>query len=183
MAIDSIAGPVLKPGDDSDDDQPDLGVGMAQLLEGTLTDPLIQDMRKLGNVNEFLVGDNSLGSVLYRTSRGKPQYREIPYVFVGPQERGLIGRLASEVYRKRYGGLKWLRKPDYRLISLILGGSGPIHGELLSLLFFDREFIERLLELGAADARAWLEAEHDGDGPWQISALSTLKRPRQWTAG
>jgi NTE family protein len=115
--------------------------------------------------------------------RGKPPYKEIPYVFVGPQERGLIGRLASEVYRERYNGLKWLRNPEYRLISRLLGGSGPIHGELLSLLFFDAAFIEVLLELGAADARAWLAAEHDGEGPWQITALTAFKRPRQWTAG
>ncbi len=184
MAIDSIEGPVLAAEDgDREDDEPDLGVGLLQLLEGTLTDPLIEDMRKLGNVNEYLAGDNSIGSRMYRTVRGKPPYKEIPYVFIGPQERGRIGRLASEVYQRRYNGLRWLRNPEYRLISRLLGGSGPVHGELLSLLFFDEEFIELLLKLGADDARAWLEADHDGDGPWQVAALSTFKRPRQWTAG
>ena len=186
MAIDSIAGPVLASDEgerEEEDDEPDLGVGLLQLLEGTLTDPLIEDMRKLGNVNEYLAGDNSLGSRMYRTVRGKPPYRDIPYMFIGPQERGLIGRLASEVFGRRYSGLRWLRNPEYRLISRLLGGSGPVHGELLSLLFFDEEFIEALLELGANDARAWLEMEHDGEGPWALSALSTFKRPRQWTAG
>jgi NTE family protein len=187
LALDSIAGPVLTAEDvgrDEDGDEPpDLGVGMLQLLEGTLTDPLIEDMRTLGNVNEYLAGDNSLGTRLYRTSRGRDPYREIPYVFVGPGERGLIGRMASEIFNRRYNGLKWLRSPDYRLISGLLGGSGPIHGELLSLLFFDREFIDAMLELGAEDARAWFGEEHDGGGPWQIAAMSSFKGPRQWTAG
>jgi NTE family protein len=184
MALDSISGPVFAPDGRSDvDDEPDLGVGMLQLLEGTLTDPLIEDMRKLGNVNQFLVGDNSIGSRMYRTARGKAAYKEVPYVFVGPQERGIIGKVASRVFRSRYGGLKSLRNPDYRLISGLLGGTGPIHGELLSLFFFDREFIGELLDMGAEDARAWLEADHDGDGPWQIGPLSTFTQPRQWTAG
>lgn len=183
MAIDSIEGPVLAPDAEREDDEPDMGVGLLQLLEGTLTDPLIEDMRKLGNVNEYLAGDNSIGSRMYRTVRGKPPYKEVPYVFIGPQERGVIGRLASEVFDRRYSGLKWLRNPEYRLISRLLGGSGPVHGELLSLLFFDEKFIELLLQLGAEDARTWLEADHDGDGPWQIAALSSFTRPRQWTAG
>jgi NTE family protein len=184
LALDSIAGPVLKPEEASDeDDEPDLGVGMLQLLEGTLTDPLIEDMRKLGNVNEFLAGDNSIGSRMYRTARGKEPYKRIPYIFVGPEERGVIGRHASEVFRARYNGIRWLRNPEYRLISGLLGGTGPIHGELLSLLFFDREFLDLLLQLGAEDARAWLAAEHDGEGPWQVGPLATFTRPRQWTAG
>lgn len=184
MALDSITGPVFDPdGRGDEDDEPDLGVGMLQLLEGTLTDPLIEDMRKLGNVNQFLVGDNSIGSHMYRVARGKSPYREVPYVFVGPQQRGLIGRVASRIFRRRYGGLKSLRSPEYRLISGLLGGSGPIHGELLSLFFFDREFIGEMLEMGAEDARGWLAADHDGDGPWQIGPLSTFTQPRQWTAG
>jgi hypothetical protein len=40
-----------------------------------------------------------------------------------------------------------------------------------------------MLEMGAEDARAWLAADHDGDGPWQVGPLSTFTQPRQWTAG
>jgi hypothetical protein len=40
-----------------------------------------------------------------------------------------------------------------------------------------------LIELGQADARAWFESEHDGDGPWQLGPLGTFTRPREWTAG
>ncbi|MFZ0040525.1 MAG: patatin-like phospholipase family protein [Solirubrobacteraceae bacterium] len=184
LAVDSIAGPVLTSDLEArSEEEPDLSVGLVHLLEGTLTDPLINDMRRLGMINEYLAGDASLGSRLYRTIRGKPPFKRVPYIFSGPQERGTIGQLASEIYRARYGGLRWLRNPDYRLISGLLGGHGPTHGELLSLLFFDPDFIEALIELGADDARAWLEDEHDGDGPWQESSLTTFKRPRQWTAG
>ena len=42
------------------------------------------------------------------------------------------------------------------------------HGELLSYLFFAREFARALIELGRADAERWLAEPHD-DGLWQIT--------------
>ena len=38
------------------------------------------------------------------------------------------------------------------------------------------------LRLGQQDVRAWLAEAHE-DGPWQVGPLSTLVRPREWTAG
>ncbi len=119
---------------------------------------------------------------LYRTIRGKPPYRRIPYVFVGPQQRGLVGELASACFRSRYGGVRAVRHPDLALLSRLLGGESQAHGEFLSLLFFDAEFAAELVRLGQQDARAWLAEAHE-DGPWQVGPLSTLVRPREWTAG
>jgi hypothetical protein len=51
------------------------------------------------------------------------------------------------------------------------------------MLFFEPEFIEALIELGAADAKRWLAGKHDGGGPWRLSPLEMLMLPRQWTAG
>lgn len=116
--------------------------------------------------------------------RGKQPYREVPYVFVAPQRRGAIGELAIEVFRERYGGLRGaLRSIDFRLIHDLLGGSSPTHGELLSLLFFDTDFISELIKMGRQDAERWLAGTHDGDGPWRLSPLDALTLPRQWTAG
>ena len=60
-----------------------------------------------------------------------------------------------------------LRGADVALLGRILDGArNPIHGELLSYLFFAREFIHELIQLGRRDAERWLAAPHD-DGPWQ----------------
>jgi len=184
-AVDSIVGPVMDDQNDEDaQDAPDIGDGILHLLEGTLVDPVIEDMRRLGSINAFYTGDAAgPGPRLYRTTRGKDPYRVIPYIFVGPQARGQIGRLATEVFRERYSGLGALRSPDLRLVNELLGGNSPTHGELLSLLFFDPVFVEELIRLGQEDARAWLNDLHDGEGPWQHGPLTHFTMPRQWTAG
>jgi NTE family protein len=186
VALESPAGPVLdRARDDEQLPAPDLGDGISHLLEGTLVDPLIDDLIKLGNINSFLVGDEAgPGPKLYRTTRGKPPYREVPYVFVGPLRRGAIAELAIEVFQRRYSGLRGaLRSIDFRLIHDLLGGPSPAHAELLSLLFFDSEFIQELIRVGREDAQRWLAADHDGGGPWRLGPLDVLIQPRQWTAG
>jgi NTE family protein len=184
VAVDSIAGPVMQPDEDNDDlPPPDLGDGALQLLEGTLVDPLIEDMRTLGNINEFFAGNEMTGPRLYRMVRGKGPYRRIPYVFIGPERRGAVGEIAAEVYAELYGGLRRLRSPDMILINELIGGVSHNHAELLSLLFFDPAFADALIELGQRDAIAWLEDEHDADGPWQLGPLEAFTGPRTWTAG
>src|SRR6185295_3633286 len=103
-------------------------------------------------------------------------YRCIPYVFIAPEKRGAIGRLASEVFKERYGGLKGFRSPDFPLLNRLIGGESPTHGELLSYLFFDPEFIEELIHMGQDDARRWLEQDPGPDDPWQIEPLEAFTR-------
>lgn len=183
-AVDSIEGPVMESEEVEDHlPPPDFGDGMLHLLEGSLVDPLIEDMRTLGNVNAFFADEGATGARLYRTVRGKEPYRRVPYIFVGPGRRGAIGALAADVFHRRYSGLRGVRDPDFRLLNELIGGVSAAHGELLSLLFFDEQFVEGLIEMGRADALAWVEAAHDGDGPWQVGPLGTFTRPRQWTAG
>lgn len=187
VALESAAGPVLtRERDDEDLEPPDLGDGISHLLEGTLVDPLIEDMIKLGNINSFMVGEGAgTGPKLYRTTRGKLVYRTVPYMFVAPGHRGAIGELATAVYKEHFRGFKGVRRSlDFRIINDLVGGSdSPAHGELLSLLFFDHEFLTELISLGRDDAKQWLAGNHDGGGPWRISPLDTLMTPRQWTAG
>lgn len=76
----------------------------------------------------------------------------MPYIFVAPQRRGAIGALAVEIFRSRYRGIKSLRSPTLRLLQQLLGGDSPTHGELLSYLFFDREFVQELSAMGQRDA-------------------------------
>jgi len=184
IASDSIAGPTMELDDPEGAPPPDFGDGVLHLLEGALVDPLIEDMRTLGNVNAFFAEGDQTGARLYRSVRGKAPYRRVPYVFVGPSARGEVGRLAASVFSSRYGGMRGLRSPDFQLITRLIGGESATHGELLSLLFFDSAFTRELIALGRADAERWLGEMHDGgEGPWQIGPLASFVMPRQWTAG
>jgi NTE family protein len=103
----------------------------------------------------------------------------VPYIFIAPEKRGAIGRLATEVFRDRYGGLKGIiRSPDFPLLNRLLGGESPTHGELLSYLFFDGEFIEELIKMGQRDARRWLRADPGPNRPWQVGPLDAFTRQR-----
>lgn len=161
-----------------DCDPPDFGDGALHVLQGMLVDPLIEDLRMLGNVNLFFGdGDEASAASAYRAARGKPPYRTVPYIFVGPERRGEIGELAIEVFRDRYGGMKGIRSPDFPLLSRLLGGESPTHGELLSYLFFDTVFIEELIAMGRRDARRWLDAPPGPAEPWQVEPLDAFTRP------
>jgi NTE family protein len=154
---------------------PDFGDGALHALHGALVDPLNEDMRMLGNVNEFFAnGGETSAATRYRVARGKPPYRSVPYMFIAPSRRGVIGDIAAEVFQKRYGGLKGLRSPDFPLLKRLLGGDGPAHGELLSYLLFDAEFIEALIDLGREDAERWLNAPPGRDEPWQLGPLDVF---------
>jgi NTE family protein len=154
---------------------PDFGDAALHALHGALVDPLADDIRKLGNINIFFAdADRAPEAVRYRAARGKQPYRHVPYIFIAPARHGLIGDLATEVFRARYRGIRALRSPDFPALNRMLGGESPVHGELLSYLFFDREFIEQLIQLGQQDARCWLENREDRGDPWQLEPLETF---------
>lgn len=143
------------------------------MLHGKLVDPLIEDLRTLGNINTFFA-DAAPASQRYRQARGKPPYRQVPYIAVAPRHTTVIADLATTVFREHYSGLKRLRSPDLSVLSWLLGANSPTHNELFSYLFFAPEFIEKLLTVGANDAQAWLEAPPDPHRPWQIDPLTAF---------
>lgn len=134
------------------DERPDVFEGSAQLLQALLIDRLEQDVRELAEQN--LSGHEG---------------RKIPYIFVAPRERHGVGELAARIWRERYAGLRgFARDSNLSLLGrFTAAGNGPLHGELLSFLFFAPEFAAGLIEMGQADARHWLAQEHD-DGPWRL---------------
>jgi NTE family protein len=184
IATDSVAEPSIRYGR-HESQPPDFGDGALHVLQGMLVDPVVEDMRMLGNINMFFAGRNgsgpapdepSMSAIRYREARGKIPYRVIPYMFIAPQRRGAIGRLATDVFRDRYGGIKGLRSPDFPFLNRLLGGDSPTHGELLSYLFFDEDFIEELIRMGRNDARRWLRSDPGPDQPWQIEPLDVFTR-------
>jgi NTE family protein len=140
---------------------PVIGDVAANVMEGLLYDQVGADLRRLGAINSFFVegagGAGSASARAYRTARGRSPYRRIGYALVTPKRRGELGRVAEEVYEQNYGGLKSLLRPDYPLISRFLGGRTRSRGDLLSFLLFDETYVERLITLGARDARRWLK--------------------------
>jgi NTE family protein len=175
VGTDSVTEPSAVPGR-HESRPPDFGDGALHVLQGALVDPLIEDIRTLGNVNMFFASDEAAGARRYRQMRGKRPYRSVPYVFVAPGQPGAIGELAIEVFRARYGGIRRLRSPDFPLLNRLLGGDSPTHGELLSYLFFDPDFIEALIALGRDDATRWLQAPPGPREPWQLGPLDAFIR-------
>jgi NTE family protein len=154
---------------------PDLGASAMHLLQGALADPLIEDLRKLAEINTFYAREESSPAARRRRhARGKPPYRRVPYMFIAPRTPGAIAKLASDVFHSRYGGIKGARSPDVAVLGRLLGGHNHAHGELLSYLLFDREFIDGLIEMGKRDANAWLKAAPGPSEPWQTDPLDAF---------
>lgn len=176
------------------DSEPPGAGGALHLLQGSfVVDPLIDDLRRLGDVNKFFAGDaDAPAARRHRAARGKAPYRQVPYIFIAPDRRGMIGELAIEVYRGKYRRVRALQWPDLMLLGRLLGDESPMSGELLSYLFFDPDFIEAVIALGREDARRWLGQPTDPDDPWRLQPLDAFiattryqppGRPRQGGGG
>lgn len=142
-----------------------LGDAAANLLEGILVDPLIDDVRRLGKRNVQFAEDR--GRLDAETLRRRHPHGEVPYLLVHPPGPGDIADLATEVLDRRYRGAGALRSPNTWFLDRVFGGRSPLQGELLSYLLFDEEFIEELMALGRRDARRALAA--DGGEPWRTA--------------
>jgi NTE family protein len=154
---------------------PDFGGSAMHLLQGALADPLIEDMRKLADINTFYADETSSpAAARLRQAHDKPPYRQVPYIFIAPRAPDAIAKLATEVFHSRYSGIKSVRSLDLAVLGRLLGGQSYPHGELLSYLLFDREFVAALIEMGAEDASAWLKASSGPSGPWQLDLLDAF---------
>jgi NTE family protein len=154
---------------------PDLGSSAMHLLQGALADPLIEDLRKLVEINTFYADQEGSPAAMHRRrAHGKQPYRCVPYMFIAPRTPGAIAKLANDVFHNRYGGIKAARSPDLAVLGRLLGGHNHSHGELLSYLLFDNEFIDGLIGMGERDANAWLSAAPGPDEPWQTEQLDAF---------
>jgi NTE family protein len=178
VGTDAVITPSHEPGR-HEGTPPDLVDGALHVLEGALVDPLAEDIVMLGNINLFYSDPAAaMAAARYRQARGKPPYRQVPYAFVAPQHRGAIGELALEIFHARGRSNLSLHSLSRRLLGQLLGGESPSHGELLSYLLFDREFLEELIAMGQRDAQHWLDIVPDQDQPWQIGPLPALTENR-----
>lgn len=179
IGLNSIAGKAPRPPESESaplGSQPDLAEGASQLLQAVLVDPLINDVATLASRNRLLEEVRRAGArqperveETRRPGVELPGRESIPYIFVAPTEVDVIGEIAAAVFNKHYRSARaLLRSPDMSVLGrLVAGGEDPVHGELLSYLFFAPEFTRELLELGRRDGERWLAEEHE-DGPWRI---------------
>ena len=157
------------------DARPDFADGALQLLQATLVDPMLEDVRMLGKTNLLVARRGAPAAVTaYREAQGKAPYRRVPYMFIAPPTRSALGDAASAVFRRRYGGLRGLRAPDVAILSRLLGGESEQHGELISHLFFDPEFHKQAIALGRDDAERWLTRVHGPGAPWYTEPIDAL---------
>ena len=117
--------------------RPDAIDGVAQLLQVVLADELADGVATLAAVNETLPARSSAG----RQDAGGRRRGRIPYIFIAPEDRLEIGRLARDVYKRHYAGIGSLvRQTNLALFGRIVNAErSAIHGELLSYLFLARE--------------------------------------------
>jgi len=144
------------------DAQPDAFGGLSLLLQDLIGDQFVQDVHTLARVNEDIRAGSRGGRM------------PVPYIVVAPQQPDTIEELALGIFRKHYHGLGGLRRsPDIDILGKLIGaGAEAANATLLSLLLFDPEFIESLIDLGASDARRWIGKRHDGPEPlWQLGRI------------
>jgi NTE family protein len=141
----------LTPQPDSVPDTDDL---LLHALQALLADPLIEDMWRLAGVNTLLGGESRAGMT------------PIPYLFVGPRARGLLGQRAGDVAKE-------LGFSELRAFSWLLGRQGSQHEELLSYFMFDPAFFAAAAELGKIDAHAELDRlrRKDGKLSWRTKPI------------
>jgi NTE family protein len=157
------------------EDRPDVFDGIAEVLQAVLADPLAHDVQTLATLNRAVGEAAEAGAGEGSEAPAHPKkYRRIPYIFVAPADRLAVGRVALEVWRTHASKLlNRFRERDVALLGTIVdAGRNPVRGELLSYLFFTREFHEALFELGRADAERWMADTHD-DGPWRYGPPPT----------
>lgn len=158
-----------------EDVRPDFADGALQLLQATLVDPLLEDIRRLGTTNLLVRSGHTPAALAeHRGVDGKPPYRRVPYMFIAPRTRGALGDIASSVFARRFSGYRGLRAPDLAVLSRLLGGQSEQHGELISYLLFEPAFHEEIIALGRRDAQRWFERVTGPNGPWYTDPIDTL---------
>ncbi|MGH3624573.1 MAG: patatin-like phospholipase family protein [Sciscionella sp.] len=157
----------------SHDYRPDFADGAMQLLTSTLISPMIDDVRRLGLVNE-LVGSAGDAVAAHREAQHKKPYRQVPYMFISPPTRGVLGDVATEIFRHHYRSYRAATAPDLAILSRLLGGESEQHGELISYLLFEPDFLNEAIALGVSDARRWLNRVPTPHAPWYLPSIDTL---------
>lgn len=158
---------------------PDVDDTLVRVMDAALVDRMVEDVKTLARTNTLVrTADRAEGGP------GTP-YKVVPYLAVGPDDRGTLAQLASEVFGRRAGAVggtrRLLRDPTVRILGRVLGGDGSRRGDLLSYLYFDPEFMAAAIDRGRLDAAAAFPGFPETEVPWclgperdgQVNAATT----------
>jgi NTE family protein len=123
---------------------------IALILHSLLADGMIEDLRRLRDINHLVARAAREGAPTPTNDQGRP-YKKTRLIVVAPRP----GQLAREARRSLDKLSRFrLHAARYRLVDTLFRGLGAGSGrdELLSYLFFDRDYSDAQLALGAADA-------------------------------
>lgn len=150
---------------------PDVYDVVVRLMDATLVDRMIEDLRTLAKVNA-LVGSAEPAPA------ADPPRKVVPFLAIAPAARATLAQLADEVFQQKRprwrGGPSALREAELRVLGRALGGDGPRRGDLFSYLYFDREFIDASIALGQRDAQAAFDGSPAGHVPWRNDLRSAV---------
>lgn len=153
---------------------PDVYDVVVRLMDATLVDPMIEDLRTLIKINTLIDSTERV------TATGRTQ-KAIPFLAIAPPARATLGQLAEQIFqnqRERWQGVvPTLRQGELRMLGRVVGGGGPRRGDLFSYLYFDPEFIEASIELGRSSAEAVFEGLPPDQLPWQTGSRQLLTTP------
>ncbi|MET7771904.1 patatin-like phospholipase family protein [Nocardia sp. NPDC005366] len=151
---------------------PDVDDVVVRLMDATLVDRMIEDLRTLSKVNALV------GSTARDTTTEQSRKVVIPFLPITPPARATLADLAEEVFasqcHKPRGIAHRLRLTELRMLGHALSGDGPRRGDLFSYLYFDPEFIEASIELGRCHAQAVFDGLPTNEVPWQTELLQPL---------
>jgi NTE family protein len=141
----------------ADSEPPDVDDTVVRVMDAALVDRMVEDVKTLARTNRLVEDADG-------------PYRVVPFLAIGPEERGTLAELAAQVFGTEAGPVararRFLRDPTMRVLGRALDGDGGRRGDLMSYLFFDPEFAEAAIERGRLDAEAAFADVPDGAVPW-----------------
>jgi NTE family protein len=134
---------------------PGVGQVVGKLLDAVFLDRVVYDLDRLTRINDVVAAVEALGPKLagdFRAqlaAQGRPQYRRVPYVNIGPDAD--LGALAAEHVRKTgtTGPLSFVRA-----LGALFENDERTSGDAASFLLFDGAYAAKLIDRGAEDAAA-----------------------------
>jgi hypothetical protein len=112
---------------------------------------MIEDIRALKRTNELLLGANS-EQICTEDQR---EFRKVELIEASPQQNELAELASRILHSSATTFSEKLIRYKYRAFALALSGigQGPGNDELLSYVFFDKQYARAQIELGRAEGK------------------------------
>ncbi len=138
----------LKREEDAPNVSPTPAFLAGKALNALMLDPIEENIRRIEALNGLMKwGCSAYPDFMARLTTEFKPYHIVEHVFLRPSED--IGRMAADVFRASSDRLPWAVR---QLLGSIAGGEHQKEADLMSYLFFDRNFTAAIEDLGYSDA-------------------------------